>query len=93
MGIEVGEHAGNGIADHLLVFDRLDITLFDRAIHLGEGAQFVDRQAGLGLLVGEGGDVQADQGPCDEAAYYQADGLCFAHFKLAHFIGSIGCPW
>ena len=93
MRIEVGEHAGNGIGDHLLVFDRLDIALLDGAVDLGEGAQLVNGQAGFDFLVGQRRKVQADQGPGDESADGQADGFRFAHFKLAHFIGSIGCPW
>ncbi|MPN17234.1 hypothetical protein SDC9_164584 [bioreactor metagenome] len=43
VGVEIAEHAGDGIGDHLLVFDRFDVALLDRAVNLGEGAQILDR--------------------------------------------------
>ena len=52
MRIETGEHALDGIAQQFLVFHRFDIVGLDAAEHLGERAQFVDRQRLLGLLRG-----------------------------------------
>ena len=77
----------------LLVVDRLDVVLLDGAEDLGEGAQFLDRQARRDVLVGDRREVQADQSAGDEGAQGQTDGFHFAHFRLAHFSGSIGCPW
>jgi hypothetical protein len=37
--VEVGEHAVDGLGDELLVLDRLDVALLDRAEHLGMNAR------------------------------------------------------
>ena len=57
--VEVGEHATDGMRDQFLVFDRLDIALLDGVEHLGEGAQFLDRQIGPCRLLGHGRKLQA----------------------------------
>ncbi len=61
VGVEVREHAADGMGDQLLVFDRLDIAALDRVEHFGKGAQFLDGQAGSRFLVRDRRKLQADQ--------------------------------
>jgi hypothetical protein len=60
VGVEVGQHAGDGIGDHFFVINRLDIALLDGAVDLGKGAQILDRQAVWGILFGKGRQLQGD---------------------------------
>jgi hypothetical protein len=69
MRIEPRQHAVDGLGDELLVLHRLDVVRLDRAEHLGEGAQLLDRQRAARLEVGDGLEVEADQN-----SGYGADG-------------------
>jgi len=72
VGVQVGEHAGDGIGDEFLVLHRLDVALLDRRVHLGKGAQLLDGQAFLARLVGQGGEIEAQQRAGNEAARDQS---------------------
>src|SRR6266571_669579 len=73
MRIEPGEHAADRFGDELLVLDRLDIVVFDRAEHLGKGAQLVHRQRkARRLALSHGGEVEAEQDPRQHADQHQA---------------------
>ena len=60
MRVEIGEHAADGVRAQFFVLDGLNVTLLYRIEDFGEGAQFLDRQAGPRFLLGQGGDLQAD---------------------------------
>ena len=64
--IQIGNHARDGIADHLLVFNGLDVALLDRVEDFGKGPQVLNRQAGCRLAArrrffAEGRNLQRDQ--------------------------------
>ncbi len=71
--VEAGEHAVDRLGDELLVLDRLDVVGLDRAEHLGERAQLLDRQRGARGAVGDRLEVQADQNAGDGADDHESD--------------------
>ena len=73
MRVEAGQHAVDGLGDQLLVLHRLDVVRLDRAEHLGEGAQLLDRQRRAAGAVGDGLEIQAHQDPGDGAQEDQSD--------------------
>ena len=81
MRIEAGEHAVDGFGDELLVLDRLDVVGLDRAEHLGERAQLLDRQRRPSL--GDRLEVQADQHPGEGAEKDEADVAKLLHMDFA----------
>ena len=65
--------------DQFFVLDGLNVTLLDRIEDFGEGAQFLDRQAGPRFLLGQGRDLQADENATEHPGAKQT-GL----FQLTH---------
>ena len=75
MRVETSDHTADGLLDELLVCDRLDIERLDGSEHVGELAQFVQRQRRTRVTLGDGSDAQADQDAGDRAGHHQGYGL------------------
>ena len=63
VGVEAAQHAVDRFGHEFLVAYRFYIIALDASEHLGKGAHFLERQGRLGVLVRDGGKVQADQQP------------------------------
>ncbi|MOA33286.1 hypothetical protein D3C78_1545700 [compost metagenome] len=72
MRVEVAEHALDGVFQQGLVVHRFDIGRLDAVHHLGEGAQFIQRQGGLGVF--HRGRHRLGRGLQGGAARQQAEG-------------------
>jgi hypothetical protein len=60
MRIERGHHAGDGLGQQLLVFDRFDVVGFDQAEHIGQLAQLFQRQRRVHRLLRHRRELQRD---------------------------------
>ena len=79
MRIEIGDHAGDGAIEQLLVVEGLDVVALDDGKHAGELAQLVERQ-GPGAL-GHCRHAQTDEDARQHAAGNKAE---IANFCTAH---------
>ena len=83
MRVEAGQHAVDRFGDELLVLDRLDVVALDRAEHLGEGAQLLDRQRRARRALGDRREIEADQNAGDGADDDQADAAKLGLHRVA----------
>jgi hypothetical protein len=65
--VEPREHAGDGLLHELLVVHRLDVVGLDRAEHVGELADFLERDGALGVAERVGRNADTDQHAGDRA--------------------------
>src|SRR5690606_26378320 len=80
VGVEVGQHAGDGTVDQLLVFDGLDVVVLDRGEDGRELPKLFERQGAAGLFLRDRRNSQADQYAGNDAHADQAE---TANFTLA----------
>src|SRR3990167_1922370 len=91
MGVEAGQHAVDGLCDQFFVFDRFNVVALDLAEYLGKGAQVIQRQLCLAVLVGDGWVVQAQHYAQHGAQSYQAKLLkSCTHFQFPFVHSPIG---
>ena len=89
MGVERGDHAGNGVFQQLLVFHRLDVIGLDQAKHIGQLAQLFQRQGRLDGLLRHGRKLQRHGDAGHHAQANQAGIFEFAHHCT--FAASVSC--
>ena len=65
--VEIGQHAADGVGDQLLVVDRFDVALLDRAENLGKRTQILNRQPVARIFVGQRRVLQADQNATEQS--------------------------
>jgi hypothetical protein len=80
--VERGHHAGDGLGQQLLVVDVFDVVGLDQAKHVGQLAQFFQRQRAARDFLRDGGKLERGGNTSHHAEADQADVLDFvAHFS------------
>ena len=89
MGVERGDHAGNGVFQQFLVFHGFDVIGLDQAKHIGQLAQLFQRQGRLDGFLRHGGKLQRHGDAGHHAQADQAGIFEFAHHCT--FAASVSC--